>query len=299
MPKSLAKNDAAGYGDPVIVSSGVDWLTVTTPEPVSSAQLAMHIGGIVAHQRSMGGLTRGWGMSGFSGYRVGEIEFGTRGDEMMVRVMSGTAQRSWRRIYELAGSVTRLDLQVTVDMGHDCQQLVWDYYRRANIKSLEKKRGPRNRVILGNDGGATLYCGDRTSTRFGRCYAKGPQTKLEAFKTCLRFEVQYNGKLAKVVSSKLYKAKVEPAFALERSVQFFQERIGRLPIRTGAVIKDTCSRTRSNVRRKLDWFREGVKPSVQNLIELGYRLEVLRALGLAQDEEGPGREYGPLGPNHT
>lgn len=282
--------------EPEIVSAGVDWITVTTPDSASSAQLAMHIGGIVDYQRQRGAIEKAWGMSGFTGFRVGEVEFGTRGDEMMVRLMSNAALNSWRRVYELGGSTTRLDLQVTVEMGADCQDLVWDYYRRANLKSAEKARGPRNRVILGNDGGATLYCGDRTSNRFGRCYAKGPQSKLQLYKTCLRFEVQYNGKLAKVISRKLFDAKVENVFALQRSVGFFQERIGRLPIRTGAVIKDSCSRTRSNVRKKLDWLQEGVKPSVQLLIELGYRLEVLRALGLSNNEEGAGREFGPLGP---
>lgn len=277
----------------------MDWLTVTTPEPVSSAILALHIAGIVDHQKQLGALEHAWGMSGFSGFRVGEIEFGRRGDEFMVRLMSETAGRSWREIYDLGQSVTRLDLQVTVEMNRDCQPIVWEYYRRANQKSLEKKRGPSNRVILGNDGGATLYCGERTSTRFGRCYAKGPQSKLPQFKTALRFELQLNGKLAKLVSSRLYKAKDERAFAFERSVSFFTSRIGRLPIRTSMLINDSCSRKRSDVRQKLDWLRNSVNPSVQLLSKMGYRLEVLRALGLDDGLEGPQREVGPTGPYHV
>lgn len=224
-------------------------------------------------------------MSGFSGFKVGDIEFATRGDEFMVRLMSGAAQRSWREVYELGSSVTRLDLQVTVEMHRDCQQLVWDYYRRANRKSLEKKRGPRNRVILGNDGGATLYCGERSSNRFGRCYAKGPQSKLAQFQTALRFELQLNGKLAKIVSTRLYSSKDERQFALDRSVSFFESRIGRVPIRTSMFINDSCSRKRSDVRQKLNWLATSVNPSVQLLIKLGYREEVLRALGL--DKDGP------------
>ena len=235
-------------------------------------------------------------MSGFSGFKVGEIEYATRGDEFMVRLMSDTAQRSWRSVFELGSSVTRLDLQVTVDMGRDCQPLVWDYYKRANTKSLERKRGPRNRVILGNDGGATLYCGERTSNRFGRCYAKGPQSKLAQFQTALRFELQLNGRLSKIVSSRLAAAKNERLFALERTATFFTSRIGHVPIRTSSVIKDTCSRKRSDVRKKLEWLLASVNPSVQELLKLGYRLEVLKALGLDDNELGPLRETGPLGP---
>lgn len=281
---------------PTLVSSGVDWITVTTPDCFSSELLALQIAGIVDHQKQLGAIERPWGMSGFTGFTVGEIQFANRGDEFMVRLMSDTAQRSWRRIYELASTVTRLDLQVTIDMGQDCQELVWDYYRKANRKSSEKKRGPRNRVILGNDGGATLYCGERTSNRFGRCYAKGPQSKLSYYKTCVRFELQLNGKLAKIVTTRLDHAPSEKAFAFDRTVGFFTNRIGRLPICTAQISTDTCPRKRSDVRRKLDWLAASVNPSVQELCNMGYALDVLRALGLAQGAEGPGKEYGPYGP---
>jgi len=279
------------------VSAGVDWLTVTTTEPVASSLLALHIAGMVDHQKQIGFLEKAWGMSGFSGMRVGEVEFGRREDEFIVRIMSDTANRSWRQIYALGQSVTRLDLQVTVEMHRDCQPLVWEYYRRANLKSAALKRGPKNHVILGNDGGATLYCGERSSTRFGRCYAKGPQSKLSQFKTCLRFELQLNGKLANSVAGKLALSRNDREFAYERSVSFFMTRIGRLPVPIGSLINDSCSRRRSDVRDKLDWFRKAVRPSVQMLSSLGYRLDMLRALGLDDGEVGPGKEFGPDGPS--
>ena len=232
-------------------------------------------------------------MSGFTGFKVGEIEFASRGDEFMVRLMSGTAQRSWRSVYELGASVTRIDLQVTVEMHRDCQDIVWEYYKRANRKSLEKKRGPRNRVILGNDGGATLYCGERTSNRFGRCYAKGPQSKLDYFKTALRFELQCNGKLSKVVSRRLHQSIDERQFAIDRSVSFFETRIGRVPIRTALFINDSCPRKRSDVDQKLTWLARSVNPSVQMLLKMGYREEVLQALGLSEELGGRESTVGP------
>ena len=235
-------------------------------------------------------------MSGFTGFKVGEIEYAMRGDEFMVRLMSDTAQRAWREVYELGASVTRLDLQVTVEMNRDCQSLVWEYYRRANKKSLEKKRGPRNRVILGNDGGATLYCGERSSSRFGRCYAKGPQSKIDYYKTALRFELQLNGKLSKIVATRLAAAKRPDVFAVERTVSFFRTRIGHVPVRIESIINDSCSRKRSDVRKKLEWLKASVNPSVQELIKIGYHLEVLKALGLDDNAYGPLRETGPLGP---
>lgn len=294
--RTLATANETGTLDPQIISAGVDWITVTTPDPASSHVLALQIAGIVDHQKQMGALERPWGMSGFTGFKVGEIEYAMRGDEFMVRLMSDTAQRAWREVYELGASVTRLDLQVTVEMNRDCQSLVWEYYRRANKKSLEKKRGPRNRVILGNDGGATLYCGERSSSRFGRCYAKGPQSKIDYYKTALRFELQLNGKLSKIVATRLAAAKRPDVFAVERTVSFFRTRIGHVPVRIESIINDSCSRKRSDVRKKLEWLKASVNPSVQELIKIGYHLEVLKALGLDDNAYGPLRETGPLGP---
>lgn len=242
--------------------------------------LSLYASGMVSYQKQLGNLEKTWGMSGFSGFRCGEVEYGVRGDEFMVRLMSDAARQSWRRFYELCDSVTRIDVQTTIDMKQDCQELVWKYYQRANRKSAKLKRGPKNRVILGSDGGATLYCGERTSTRFGRVYAKGPQTKLEVFETTLRFEIQYNGRLAKLVARKLYDSRPDFSQSIGRCCEFFDSRIGNIPLRTALVINDSCSRKRSDVARKLHWLSEAVRPSVQMLIDLGLADEVVKALGL-------------------
>ena len=227
-----------------------------------------------------GAIKRGWGMAGFSGWKVGECEFGQREDEFIVRLMSDTAANCWRKVYQLADSITRIDLQVTIDMHVDCAPLVWKYYHAANRESEKCKRGPLNRVILGNDGGATLYCGQRTSQRFGRCYAKGPQSKMSYYQTCLRFEVQYNGRMAKLVAHKIAAARSERAFAFERSSSFFRTRIGSFPVRIATIHKDTCPRKRTDVERKLEWLRDSVGPSIRLLRDLGYDKEVYAALGL-------------------
>lgn len=246
----------------------------------------MHASGIIHYQKMLGSIEKGWGMAGFSGFKVGEVEYGHRDDEFIVRLMSDCASHSWRKCYELADSITRLDVQVTVEMGQPCAPLVWKYYHKANALSEKKKRGPRNRVILGNDGGATLYCGERTSQRFGRCYAKGPQTKMSYYETALRFEVQYNGRLAKLVARRLYDAKHPADFCFDRSSGFFRDRIGFFPVRTAFIGKDTCPRKRSDVRKKLDWLHDAVRPSVQMLLELGHVREVYDALGLPGPTEG-------------
>lgn len=242
--------------------------------------LSMHVSGIVAHQRARGNEERTWGMAGFSGFKCGQVEYGVRGDEFIVRLMSEAAALSWRRCYELADSITRLDVQTSVEMHKDCQPLVWSYYRRANRKSAKKKRGPLNHVILGNDGGATLYCGERTSNRFGRCYAKGPQSGDAWYKTVLRFEVQYNSRLAKLVSRQLARAKSPLDFAHGRAVRFFEERIGQLPVRTEHIYNDSCPREASDCDKKLLWLAKAVSPSVQFLLRSGRRDETLRALGI-------------------
>lgn len=274
-----------------MLSAGVDWLTVTTADSVSSDQLLTHTTRIVEDQVQLGAIAKPWGMSGFTGFKVGQVELGQRGDEAIVRLMSEAAQIEWRRVYELGTSCTRLDLQVTVDMKSECQRHVFDYYKRANKISSETGKKNSNRVVLGNDGGATLYCGARTSNRFGRIYAKGPQSKMDHFKQALRFEVQFNGKLARTVVGRLHKSKVQEMFTLERAVAFFGLRIGHVPFRASFVANDSCPRSRSDCRQKLEWLKMSVKPSVQLLMNSGYSLEVMRALGLDHETAGPVREF--------
>lgn len=229
-----------------------------------------------------GSIKKGWGMSGFSGFKAGECEVGFRGEECMVRLMSDLAKNCWRSIYQTADHVTRIDLQYTLDHKSVAQPLIYKYYKQANRMSARRANGPKNNIVLGNDGGATLYCGTRWSNVFGRIYAKGPQSKDPLFETCIRYEVQYQRKLARLVARKVAGSQDPAVVAIASSDTFFGKRIQNFPKRTSSVINYCCSRKRSNLQQRLIWFSTNVKPSVQLLVSRGLLQETVDALGLSE-----------------
>lgn len=233
-----------------------------------------------------GGIEKGWGLSGFSGFKVGQLEFGTRNDECMIRLMSECAKLHWRDVYRKSDNVTRIDLQLTYDIREDPQPFIWNLFAHANAQSAKMKRGPKNDCVLGSDGGATLYLGKRTSNVFARCYARGPKSKLEAEANHLRFEVQFNKKLAVMVARKLASDRTGLTECVAQVVQFIKVRTGLVLESTAYVPNNCLSRRRSDCDKKLLWLERSVRKSCQQLIERGYVEDVLKALGL-NDDVGP------------
>jgi hypothetical protein len=217
-------------------------------------------------------------MSGFSGWKVGQVEFGSLGDMSMVRLHSESSNFWWRDVYRLADHVTRIDLQMTYDIGCDPQSTIWQLFALANEKSATRKRGPKNDCIIGSDGGATCYCGRRQSNVFGRAYARGPKTKVEADANLLRFEVQFNERLAGLVVRKLAAAKCASTNLQSQVAGFFHARTGHVLECAGDIPNNCLSRHVSDIDKQLQWLSRSVGPTCVNLIERGLLQEVLRAL---------------------
>jgi len=266
--------------DAVCVSAGVDWITGVANDDISALKLAAIGHDLFYFETQRGNLKKGWGMAGFSGFKCGEVELGFRNHEVIVRLMSDVAQNCWRGVYEASDSITRIDLQYTIDIKREVQPTILKLYQQANEKSLERKRGPTNRVTFGNDGGATLYCGVRQSDVFGRIYAKGPQSKDSYYETCMRLEVQFQRKLAQIVSRAVAKSTDIARTAIESSDAFFSKRIRNFSPHTAGVVNYSCSRKTSNLQQRLKWLCESVKPSVKLLIDHNELAATIEALGL-------------------
>lgn len=205
---------------------------------------------------------------------------GRRNDELMVRLISECAQVHWRKVYKHADTLTRLDLQISIDIQRDPQPLVWKFFHQANAWSKRSKRGPHNDVVLGNHGGATLYCGKRTSNLFGRTYARGPKTKLPEDATVIRFEVQFNKRLATLIARELASSKNPAEYARSRVVQFFEARGLQLEIPNVPVQNHSLSRSRTDVQKRLSWLERSVRNSCQVLAARGEVEAMIKALGL-------------------
>jgi DNA relaxase NicK len=262
------------------VGSGVDWISGTTNNSKSSEDLATWTRQVYRSELKLGGIEKGWGLSGFTGFKVGQLEFGMRNDESMVRLMSDCAKFYWRDVYRKSDNVTRLDLQLTYDIGRDPQPFIWNLFAHANLMSAKSKRGPKNDCILGSDGGATLYLGKRGSNVFARVYARGPKTKLDADRFILRFEVQFNKRLALMVTRRIAAMGALENECSAQVVQFIKARTGLIIDGTKYIPNNCLSRSRSDCDKKLLWLQKSVRQSVQLLAERGRLDEVLSALGI-------------------
>lgn len=267
-----------------LVSLDCDYLTALSAEGRSKSPLHRLSTEMFRTQRDRGNDVRSWGMSGFSGWKCGDLELGVREDLFMVRMYSDAAAMNWRQILPLADKVTRIDLQATVRVDGSVGERL-DTDRVAAIESSQgKKPKPIVQRIDDNRGGYTLYLGARTSNVFGREYNKFAKTKLDHYRSCLRYEVQFNSRLAGRVSNHLLSL-ASPKEAIAGYISRFFESRGvepRLPYSTPATY--CCSRQRTDSDRKLEWLRSSVRPSVLSLIARGRGAEALAALGLVEGE---------------
>jgi len=264
-----------------LCEGGVDWATGVTLELKASTALMNWTRKIYKRELRAGGIEKSWGCSGFTGFKCGEIEFGRRDDELMVRVMSELALKEWASLYVWADRITRIDLQLTFDVGCDPQPLIWSFFHDASRRSREKGGVTKNNVILGSDGSATLYCGTRWSNVFGRAYARGPKTKRPEDRSMLRFEVQYNKRLAMRVARQLAFSRTKDDWIHARVVQFFGRRGVFIPARFDVSVNDSLSRNRSDCDKRLLWLEKSVRPSCVMLAERGLLKQLVANLGLS------------------
>lgn len=187
-----------------LVSVGVDWITAV-------GDLDSHNGGllekaaVLASQRAQEGFElRPWGMSGFSGSTTDGVQFGVRDSEVIVRLSSNVAHSEWRKIYALADHVTRIDFEVTAAIIGLVGRRVREHFREASRHGAGKKSSPAATLVHCNKGGDTVYVGKRASHRFGRIYDKFAESKDPAFVNCLRYEVEFKGRLAEMMTKDVF-----------------------------------------------------------------------------------------------
>jgi hypothetical protein len=267
----------------VLITIGVDYLTATAIEPRGWEPMHAAATTLFRTQADEGNEPKPWGMSGFKGWRCGSVEVGKRDDETIVRLSSDSAYRAWRTVVQHANNISRIDLQATVLPSVGPTRTI-DRHRRQATRDAKKTENHKVvRWIQDNRDGYTLYLGQRSSICFGRIYDKYAHSKLDQYKGCVRYEVQYHNKLALRIASALnsdYQTIPRIAGYIQ---QFFHGRAIDLVIQSDAWATYSCSRPRSDAEKNLSWLRNAVRPTVLRLIALDRGDEVLRALGLVED----------------
>lgn len=276
---------AIDKADDLLCSLDCDYITVRGPDTRVPGGLHKLASACFRSEADCGNTPRPWGMAGYKGFKCGEVEIGTLDQDVIVRMHSGSAARNWSRLVPLCERVTRFDVQATVKV----KGSVTDRLNRHREEALAHSEKHQGRLIVrridDNQGGYTLYLGARESNVFGRLYDKWAKSKEEEFIDCLRYEVQFNSRLANSIAHTLHRMSCpKPGFG--GYLAGFLDGRGVAPPSLGyASLQSYWPRKRTGSDRKLLWLEEAVRPTVLALIALGRGEETLRALGLVQVDD--------------
>jgi hypothetical protein len=279
-PKNLEKTRVVEHELYPVIDAGVDWLTVTCTDSVRRSKLeAMAVEEL--HRQSQTGLkVKPWRMLQFEGLSCGEVGYATTRDMSIFRLSSSAAWRDWWRFYELSTNCSRIDLQVTVAEVPNPEELIRTHRREALDHFAGWKRPPEVAIRDSNRRPPTLYVNQRVSAQMGRVYDKGSESKLDHYKACVRYEVEYKDAAAGLISSAIFRKPGRQDDAIARVAGFFRVRgiSPRYSVESPSPL--TCPRKRSDDRKRLEWLATQVRPAIESLFEKGRGADVVEALNL-------------------
>lgn len=262
------------------MDSGVDYLTCTYKPQAALTRLKFYLSRAENEERSAGNFVREWHLCGYRGYRVGGLNYGWRNDGVIVRLEGTTAQRWWRRFGALASNCSRIDVQDTWVYDAEPSEVLQFHWGEMVEWWNARKGRPKPREIGGPTGLETIYSGERVSDIYLRVYDRFKKKKQAEFKGHVRYEAEIKGDRALQMLTHLVPIRrYEYASACE-CLHLFRKRGCSPPSPLQSSTSLRCAPRLVDVSRRLSWLRNGVRPAVEELIEYGYRPQVLEALGL-------------------
>lgn len=274
-----------------ILETGVDWLTVTRPGGESADSMIALADGLLHQSVDRGNHVSMWKGNGYHGRTAGEVSLGVGREGSIVTLKSREAFLSAELFLGGESRVTRLDLQITCVDGKKMADRWLSEYLALQESERKVGRPISSDLRLNSGGGSTLYLGSAKSDIIARAYDKGIEQKIAEKGECQRFEIQFRRKAAKRQAARFCESENRDGYIASTITNFFGTRgisVPRIPrqLSDHQVQHDNLysRRAASDDERSLKWLGTLVRPSIKRLIDSGKREEVLRALGLADDE---------------
>lgn len=274
-----------------IIDSAVDWLTVTAKRGPDADALVAAADRLLHQSIGGGNYLSLFKSKGYHGRKAGGVSVGRRYDGAILTLTSGEA--ACNALPFLGGTyhVTRLDLQITcADESQNAARAEIAYHLMQE-GSKRAGRPVSASLRLNSSGGQTLYLGSPKSDVLSRLYDKGIEKKVAEAGACWRYEVQYRREPATNTANQLHKSKVPHDCIAALVAAFFAYRGVVVPEverdRADSRVQDErlyFSRAESDQDRQLRWLATYVASTVRRLLDSGKRSEVLKALGLGDDE---------------
>lgn len=264
-----------------VVDDGVDYLTCTFKPESKLTQLEFLIARTKAIEIQKGNFESAWGMAGFTGWRVGGLEWGLRDDGVLVRLSGEVARDWWPKFGKLASNCSRIDLQQTVMVANDWPNTIKTHWKEMVSWWQENTHRPTPSVIAGPTGPQTIYSGKRSSDVFMRIYHRGSKAGLEERVGHVRYEVELKRDRASRMLALLLASEIPADIIRSQCCTMLSSRGCRLAMKYDALPCSHAAPSKSDAEKCLSWLSKCVRPSVEQLVESGRLQETLLALGLS------------------
>lgn len=274
------------------ISAGVDWLTMTVPYHAQDAGWwQSRASECLVEVKEEGHQMRPSTMLGYAGWRCGGCFVGERMDDRMVQFSGSYADRFYERLYRKDAHFSRVDLRVDVKFSEMPATIAKKGYAsalRANSK-LPASRRRKIYILMGSDGGDTLYIGSPTSEQRGRLYNKEVQSEDSTYTRTWRYECMYRNDAARAAIDAIIGLSGDTVGRIKSVVATWYNQRG---IYTGhfagseTVTLPIARTLPSDVEKRLVWLKSQVAPALRMLREHGALNEALEALDLPSRDEG-------------
>lgn len=264
-----------------ILSSGVDWLTVSHAdakpgEPFDEIATALLRGSCLEGEQIRLGT---W--LGYAGLRTSSAFYGWQSSKAVCWLSGPHNAALTADLIKASSNVSRIDLQLTVEHTPADPRLGAINFRRASAYTGRPGMKPVISEIHDTRHAYTMAVGRRISNQYGRHYDKGVESKSAEPGRRWRFEVEYKRDMAEKIAAQIALSdKVEADCA--RSVYRWWASRGVSPLQReprGCLI-DTTQRAPLKPAY-LEWFSTKVARSVHKAVEQHGLAQVIESLGLS------------------
>lgn len=270
-----------------VVTAGLDWFTATLGTGAVLDQEWVEKGlKCIDKVVKEGETLEYWKTQGYEGVKAGGCFVGTRADTHMIQMSGRYADVYFDELYRYDAHYSRIDVQTTVKFKTMPKRIAKDGYRDAITENSTIPMARRRKIflIVGSDGGDTLYLGSTGAIERGRLYNKEVQSEDTNYSRCWRYEVVLKNERATQFSGVIStKTANRVAFCADWTAIWYQKRGVHVPwIYDETVVPLPPIKTLpTDTERKLNWLAHQVRPTVQELVDKLGRDAILTVLGLS------------------
>lgn len=267
------------------ITAGIDWLTMTLPADNVLGDVWVNQGLAVLDEVAKDGYEiKARTMQGYYGASAGNCFVGSRDDGHMIQLTGHYANDHFGHVFRHTVHVSRIDVQTTVKYTELPPNMAKECYRYAEIDNERLPPARRRRLLLlsGSDGGDTCYIGSPSSEQRARIYNKAVQSGAIQYERSWRFEIVYKNDLAtRLARTCPYNTLERAKWAEDVCYRWLSSRgILDTGIREGEMtVLPLGKQLASDAERRLNWIRKQVAPAMRQLVEQGYREQLLELVG--------------------